>query len=774
MKNKVFAMGLIIKLIPIYIYMIAGVLTPLSADSNIALKASYTLKPAAEYKLTQDVNDMTDLTDGIYVKTRMWLSKKAVGWQQSGMIEIEIDLESDYVISGLCFNSAQDEKAEVFFPARVEAFVSDDKQNYLRIGDIYQGKKPDNGSYQVEKFCMHELSSYGRYVLLIVVPGEGFTFFDEIEVYGNRNTENLYPIDAVRKTKREIKKFIVSSSRVQNNKIVIRKKLKSLKVNASLEIKAKIDILIADMDSIIDPGIEGLEKYQNDLFSIIKEKNTKTMEDKLYIWKKSPWENFDSLLPPELTQEKIAFNLEVLDGINASDAIIITNYLDENLTYEITMDWFVSKTNTPNVEISKVINVITSEHQEVGDALVPYQGESITVKPGESQQIWLTVSNQEGSYGSFTGSLGLKSSTSPIYNRQIPIEVKAFPAKPVQQEVYVNAWAYLNIPLVTNQPEMVAQDLAQHHVDVSVLHPSHVPWPKFFSKDGSFTANYMASDKDFSYQKNARKRLLFLNFNNMGLRSFNNQYEFMSEDWKNIFSKWIKDWVEHLKMQGLGYDDFAFYPVDEPMTRDDVTILFSAAEMIKKIDPQIKVYTTLGIMDSQDIIAAKSIIDIYQVHLDHIADLSVTTLKSLAKEVWIYSTSGGKDASPLQYYRSQAWKAFEIGATGIGFWAYADIGWNGGSAWDDFDGRRPDYAVIYEANNYIVGSKRWEAWKAGVEDYRLLTMYKQIAPQEEITSLVNWVLDGSELENRYDIARANMIKKLTALWKPSNLKLEQN
>jgi len=772
MKNKVFSMGLIIKLIPIYIYMIAGVLTPLSADNNIALEASYTFKPAAEYELTQNANDKTDLTDGIYVKNRMWLSKKTVGWKKAGLIEIEIDLGSNYAISGLCFNSARDEKAEVSFPARVDVFVSDDKQNYLRVGDVYEGKKPDNGPYLVKKFCMNEIFSYGRYVLLVVVPAGRvkYTFLDEIEVYG-RTGKNKLTESALYK-REEIAGYIVNNNQWQNKKLIMKKKLKALEMNASYEIKVRIDNLIAGIDSVINPDNEQVEKYQDDLSAIVRKKNTNTLEEGIYIWKKSPWGSFDSLLPPELAQDDISFNLEVLDGIGASDAFIITNYLDVTLTYEITMDWFVAK--APDLKISKVVNVITSEYQEVGDALVPYQGESITIKPGESKQIWLTVSNQEGSYGSFVGSLGLKSSASPVYDRQIPIEVKAFPAKPVQQEIYVNAWAYLNIPLITNEPKMAAQDLAQHHVNVSVLHPVHVPWPAFFSKDGSFTANYMASDRDFAYQKNARKRLLFLNFNNMGLRSFNNQYEFMSENWQNIFTKWIEDWVDHLKMQGLNYDDFAFYPVDEPKNDEEIDILLRTAELIKKIDSKIEVYTTLGSMGSRDVIAARNLIDVYQVKVDDLSDLKITTLKKLNKKIWTYSTISGKNVSPLKYYRSQAWKAFQAGATGIGFWAYADIGWGGGSAWDDFDGRRPDYAVIYEAKNYIVGSKRWEAWKAGVEDHRLLTMYKQIVSQEKIVSLVNWVLDGNEFENRYDIARAKMIKSLALSWKSRNLKLKQD
>lgn len=60
-----------------------------------------------------------------------------------------------------------------------------------------------------------------------------------------------------------------------------------------------------------------------------------------------------------------------------------------------------------------------------------------------------------------------------------------------------------------------------------------------------------------------------------------------------------------------------------------------------------------------------------------------------------------------------------IDAKGVGFWAYSDT--SGSSAWDDFDGRRPDYAVVYENKNGPVSSRRWEAFREGIEDYQLFS-----------------------------------------------------
>ena len=60
-------------------------------------------------------------------------------------------------------------------------------------------------------------------------------------------------------------------------------------------------------------------------------------------------------------------------------------------------------------------------------------------------------------------------------------------------------------------------------------------------------------------------------------------------------------------------------------------------------------------------------------------------------QVWVYACDGpGKTLSPDRYYRRLSWFAFHHGATGAGFWAYADL--RGESHWNDFDG--PDHSFV--------------------------------------------------------------------------------
>lgn len=110
-----------------------------------------------------------------------------------------------------------------------------------------------------------------------------------------------------------------------------------------------------------------------------------------------------------------------------------------------------------------------------------------------------------------------------------------------------------------------------------------------------------------------------------------------------------------------------------------------------------------------------------------------------------------------------SWQAFYLGFKGAGFWNYADTGSgeNLGSAWDDFDGKRPDFSVIYEGENgTIVSSRRWEAWRMGVEDYELLTLYAKAKGETAAKALAKTVLDNHQDVSRADAVRSRIMSEL--------------
>lgn len=195
---------------------------------------------------------------------------------------------------------------------------------------------------------------------------------------------------------------------------------------------------------------------------------------------------------------------------------------------------------------------------------------------------------------------------------------------------------------------------------------------------------------------------------------------------ENFFSLWLKGWVEHLKKTGIGYDKFAMYPFDESLCDE----FYELAKLIKSIDPEIRIYATSLGKGPADFMRFKDLIDIWCLSegdsLRHPCWLK--SIKSFGKEVWTGNARGpGKANEPYSYYRLMPWRAFKRGQTGAAFWTYVDYYKKG--HWDDTGCPAGDYGVVYgfciqsaidTLGEGIVPSRRWEAWREGIEDYQYL------------------------------------------------------
>jgi hypothetical protein len=335
----------------------------------------------------------------------------------------------------------------------------------------------------------------------------------------------------------------------------------------------------------------------------------------------------------------------------------------------------------------------------------------------------VTIATNSAPAGTYTDQILIAGASAAI---TIPLTLRVWGVSlPRKSSLAVNAWSYLNWGSVRHLPEKAISDLEAHHVNVFVIHPGQIPWPNYKARNVYAGTDYRQFDKVLNYYRGRSKFLFYLGLNDDPTRYKRiAPYPFLSKEWKTGFIRWYSEWVAHLKKKGINEDDFALYPFDEPGTEQGFITVIEIAKIIKQINPRLQTYTTLSVLPGN---AADSLFE----HVD-IAQVIERSLPKVIKAVgskrkiqlWTYTAGGGKGADPQSYYRLQAWRAFQQGATGIGFWAYADIG-PSGTAWDDFDGNRPDYAVVYEGGNSIVSSKRWEAWREGVEDYELLLQAKK-------------------------------------------------
>lgn len=736
----------------------------LPPGKNVALGAHYRYSPSAGYELTKDPADATKLTDGKYAVGHFWTDRRrTIGWQRSGTIRLDIDLGREYEVYQIALNTARGDRAGVSFPQRVDLYVSPDSARYVYVGNMLLGQNIVDGSYKVEKFISSKLNTAGRYVTLFIVPKGDFTFVDEVEVFGGeRDAGRLheYPLEAKQLGSHQ-DNLVQIASKIASLKFIRNQLVAGWNVQGNIfaaarpELSAAIEELGNKMvaaGSNPDPG--KLAVLEESLFAVHAKLLAARFNQRLLVWHGNPWSVFTPVAFPR--QEEVLNKelvLDVMRGGTTSDAIGIFNSGSGLEKIQISVHPESGTGKSPHITIREARPVVLADASVKADPLVALADGGILLRGGESRQFWITV-NGDTVPGTYLVRMKISIPSSGSSLMEIPLRIKVWPVEfPAHQVVKVNTWSYLNWRPIKDIPQAAIADLRSHHVNVFVLHPSQIPWPG--KKDAGFRPEgkpeFSAFDRIIRLHNGTGNYLFYLEFKGDYYRGLISKEKFMGDKWSATFKEWIAAWSAHLKSLGLNYRQFAFYPCDEPQNESDMKMLSIIGRLIKEVDQSLQVYTTIDKLDRLNNNALKELseyVDIFQVSELDLVNSRLLILKRSEKEIWCYG-GGGKKADPFLKYRLMAWRAFEYGATGIGFWAYADTG-SSGTAWNDSDGNRPDYAVIYEAKNSILSSKRWEAWREGVEDYELLLQAKKkLKPGKEAAEFAQRITSVLEHPDDY-------------------------
>jgi hypothetical protein len=677
--------------------------------TNIVKSHQYNLFPEPNYALTSSDSSRTILTDGQYTIGHFWTSKSTVGWQQNGLIRLDFDLLGINFIQNIQIQTARGLNAGVYFPSRADVYISIDAKSYKYVGNILEEVDLSDGPYLIKKFSSPSLNESARYVSIFISPKGNYTFLDEIEIWGSPGviTESGFNIPA--SELRNFQSGIISNEHELKIFSFVQQKLVQQQVSPSASSTAlfplKVDQIASDREQLFTANAQLLgAKYSS----------------RLLCWSGSPWEMFTPVDNPESDAlHAPSLNFQVLSNGNSCQSVNLVSTSDKVITANFSILWDDSSSVTsPKISVFEAIPVSTKSGVLLSDPLVSVGGQ-LSFKPGEARQIILAAKGNVAP-GIYTGLIQLiADSVEPAV--KIPFTVRVFEASIDERSLpYSNAWAYLSWRPIKGIPERALQDLQTHHVNIGIIHPSQIPWPQKITQSLSIQ-DVMTFDNVLSLQKGNRYVLLFLNLRDDSIQKKFGDYADKSI-WNANLERWIMSMKERFVNVGYDPDKILFYPVDEPQNSDHVEKILNFASVLRKVDPKLRTYTTIdriGRLSKSDFYSLAQACSVLQIEENDLLSAEARYVKSLGRDLWVYGVSGEKTASPMQDYRLMAWRAFRGGATGIGFWAYADTG-REGTAWNDIDGARPDYSVIYEGNNTIISSKRWEAWREGCEDYALL------------------------------------------------------
>lgn len=620
--------------------------------------------PPPNYELTQSNTDLQELTDRLVYRHPAWTNKGSVGWTFSSPIQLEVALGTANNLqcnSGvLKIISAKKENAQVKLPRRIDIYGDN---IHLQELSINNADYADDSAHTLAV----ELNQVPSQIKLIFHADGPYMMIDEIAW----EPKQVCPD--------------VTSRNFEQGKIA-------------------------------DPLNDSKQRLLSQLLA--KAKPTVSQQQPLAVWFDDPWGDLPTVRP-SLIPNVESNSREVVGNFGTKQFLVlgVSGACEPGQNYQI-------RTTSPLTVVDKV-NIFQIKEQLafdgrlVYDPLLPING--VLPCPNSSSNAFLWIE------------MVLKAQADTL-TEMITIEIKAATGDIRTAYVNINAnnlgklescklnavnWAYgVDQPIWTVTSQAYS-DLHAHGINVFVVPPWSMSLPNFDRKPVKIDASRLWKEISPALAKNRNAKFLLFMALDKWLET--NKKQTQAEQEKQLIN-WVKAIDQYFKLTRLPRDQWMLYPIDEPIGTK-VAKLDWVAKVIKATNPAIQIYAN-PIAAYKDSVTAEQLkglqnkIDLFQPSV-RLAQEQLPFFQNLKKPWWIYENpqSPAKTTTPA-FYRALGIKAWSLGSSGVGFWSYSDTGLS--SAWDDFDGKQPDWAVVYEDPKTITSSRRWEAFTKGLDDYRTL------------------------------------------------------
>jgi outer membrane protein assembly factor BamB len=482
---------------------------------------------------------------------------------------------------------------------------------------------------------------------------------------------------------------------------------------------------------------------------------------RLQAWRVTdPWERFyPDQLPVGITPPS-GPSVSLAQNEYGSGAFNLTNWTDKPLTVRLAPGDF-GPAGEPKREIGWRDHLTlrtaqlapTSRGYYVADALPPLGDAGlVTIAPWQSAQVWLTFQSGQLEPGVYAADIAIEGVTLEPLNLSVPIEmrVRRF-ALPQRKPIQFCNWAYVETnKWFSRVVEDAVQDMVEHYTSVFPV-PLYSP---------TFTYDQTGAIKAPAEADWAGLDAIVERYHSLGIILFQGEpilkYVGPAPDTeaasKRAYAEAWRAVVEYLNDIGVGYDDWAWYIMDEPGLdrgpRNDYVVKMGA--ILRSVDPKIRIYTDpVSPNGIPDLERMAPYIDIWQPDQETLAPIASDPKPEFSPEakaawfratgdpVWMYECHPRmKRGHPLVYYRRMAWVAWKFGLTGMGFWTYDTTShdhWTQGE----------EYALVYPGEKPIP-SKRWEACREGVQDYTYLWLLRSAVEKAEKAGQTSADLDRAK------------------------------
>jgi len=375
------------------------------------------------------------------------------------------------------------------------------------------------------------------------------------------------------------------------------------------------------------------------------------------------------------------------------------------------------------IVLREVISTGSVNGEQVPDAL-PALGDAglITIPSHRSVKIWISVDARGAQPGNYTGQVSIASFNADMKKIELPVNLEVVNLRlPKEFPLTLCTWDYVPNRWFPSRSKEVLDDMNRH--GVNVFPRTTLPSARV-DVAGKLTVDWTVLDAELN-RLDHRGRILF-HLNHPSIEFAGKPTEEVRHARELEYIRALRD---HLRQSGRGYEDYAFYLLDEPGLDygTNVSVLLEAGKLFREADPKLLTYTDpVPGLSWKDFERIEPLVDVWAPNMRLVSGLlsGDPRIQRIvkAKAVWSYEcVSQVKTLSPLRYNRANAWRAKFFGLSGIGFWTHSTTEvdqWFGGKGMND------EYALVYPGE-LPVPSVRWEAVRDGLEDVAAIALLEE-------------------------------------------------
>lgn len=627
-----------------------------------------------------DASDAQQLTDASLTLAPMWSRMESVGWQGKTPVLIQVRRENAAISNGkIRLHAALGAYADVQLPRQIDVYSKVD------------GGMVVVGSYREKQgLTLQDKRSYW-----LEVPVHGLTETFVVAVHANGWYVQLDELE------------FVPDTTIADSKPL---KAQTLSLNSLEDIrKSATEKLIFDME------MRASDRFKN------KQIWRKEFPNQAVVsWVADPWAtNLDELVPQHIDATASALKVQGTDAEYEHFAIGV--YSTENGISDITVN--LDGLPEGSFELLSLERVLASDGRMAYDPLQPIKDSTLRLESGWPYLIWVKVDLRKLPLGQSSAILNVQSARQGIA-KSYDLDVTVYSAgKSKNIPLWASVWGYSGDMPIWGDAKLAVQNQEAHYVNRWTIHPENIPGRLLNGEIEAHKKERLLADLALYKGKGKVRLYLGWTLGNNPLGILPNHYV-VSEDKENAFAKWLLSLSGLMESAGYTENDWELYPIDEP-TGASLDALVPIVKIIKKILPKVAIYsdpisTTADPSREAQLQVLNQDIDIWQPDLALLQGKGRAFFSQQSKDWGFYQNPPlpPKRADPIRYYRALGWWAWKTGAKGIGFWSYSDT--TGSSMWNDFDGRRPDFSVVYDRSGTLLNSRRWEAFADGIEDYKIM------------------------------------------------------